>query len=99
MKGTGLKLFYILIGIIAVVLYLSGSTLKHIFNMKNEVASYEEKLNTLKEWNGNTENELKWMETEEDYMKFIARKDLGFVEEDEMKFFIVESSNIPKNRE
>ncbi len=93
MKGIGLKLVCIIIGVIAVVLYLSGSTLKTIINLKNEVSLYEEKLVILKTYNEELFCKLKWMDTQDDYVKYIVRKRLGFVEPDEIKFYIIESND------
>lgn len=94
MRGTGFKLIYIIIGIIAAIVYLSGSTLKSVFNLKNEVDSCEKKLDTLKTQNIEIARELNWIESTDDYIKYLARKKLGFVEPDEIKFYIVESSGM-----
>jgi cell division protein FtsB len=95
--GTGHKLVYIVVGTIAAVLYLSGSTLKTMFNLKSDVSSYEEKLSKLKKGNEEFACELEWLESKDEYVKYLARKKLGMVEPDEVKYYILETSNINNN--
>lgn len=89
MKGTGSKLFYIIILIIIAVIYFSGSNIKSILKFKEDIASYEEKLDMLQEENKKIAKELKWIETQDDYIKYLAKKRLGLVEPDEIKFYLV----------
>ena len=92
--GTGYKLVYIVIGTIAAVLYLSGSTLKTIFNLKNDVISHEEKLCKLKKNNEEFTRKLEWLESRDEYVKYMARKKLGLVEPEEVKYYIIEETEI-----
>jgi cell division protein FtsB len=73
------------------VLYLSGSTLKTMFNLRNDVAAHEGKLNYLKNQNDDLECKLNWLQTRDDYVKYLARKKLGLVEPGEVKLYITEN--------
>ena len=92
MKGTGFKLIYIAVFISAVVLYLSSSTLKTIFSLKSESVSYERKLEDIKKDNKNLQQQLKWAESEEGYVKYMVKEHLGLVEPGEKKLYIVDSA-------
>lgn len=93
MRSSGYKVIYVLIALFASALYLSGSSLKAIFNLKNEVSFHEERLIYLKTYNKRTSQEFQWLQKEEEYIKYLARKRLGFIEPDEVKFFIVMSDD------
>ncbi|MFC2062133.1 septum formation initiator family protein [Elusimicrobiota bacterium] len=92
MKGTGYKLFYIVIVIVLAAIYFSGSNIKNILRLKEKVTSYEERLAMLKKNNTDLLEELKWIKTEEDYLKFLARKKLGLVEPGEFKYYIIDKN-------
>ncbi len=90
MDRTYRKLIYIVIGGLIVVGVFSGSNLKTIFNLKEDIDSYQDKLTMLEKENEHIRKEIEWIKTEDDYVKFIARTRLGLVESGEMKFYIVE---------
>jgi cell division protein FtsB len=92
LKGTGFKLVYIVVFIAAAVLYLSSSTLKNIFSLKAESVAYERRLQRLKEENKDLNRKFEWVETEEDYIKFVAKDRLGLVEPGEKKMYIVDGA-------
>ncbi|MGM0440960.1 MAG: FtsB family cell division protein [Elusimicrobiota bacterium] len=84
------KFIYIVVAGVAIVVLFSGSNFKTIFNLNEDINFYEKKLSMLKEENDRLEKELEWVKNEEDYIKYIARKRLGLVEPEEMKFYLVE---------
>lgn len=89
MKISGYKLFYILAVTVAVVVYLSSSNIKTIFRLNKKISFYEDKLEMLKKENRQIENELKWIKTEDDYIKYLAMKKLGLVSPGEIKYYLV----------
>jgi len=90
MRGTFPKLIYIVILAAAAVVYLSGSNIKNILNLKKEVSFYEAKLKSIKEDNSRLEKEISWMQNNDDYVKYLAKKKLGLVEPGEIKYYLVE---------
>jgi cell division protein FtsB len=95
-KKTSYKLIYIFLALAAAAVYFSSSNIKNILNLKQRVSSYEEKLEMLKKENKRLARELEWVETEEDYIKYLARKKLGLVEPYEIKYFLVEAKSSDK---
>ena len=89
MKISGHKLFYILAVSVAVVVYLSASNIKTIFRLNRRISFYEDRLEMLKKENQQIENELKWIKTEDDYIKYLAMKELGLVSPGEIKYYLV----------
>ncbi len=67
--------------------------------MKNEASLYEDKLSGLKKDNEGISRELCWIESEKDYVKYVARKKLGFVDPDEIKFYIVENGDSVESKQ
>ncbi|MBN2407263.1 MAG: septum formation initiator family protein [Elusimicrobia bacterium] len=89
MKGTGPKLIYIVLIITAVVIYLSSTNIKSILKLREEITSYEQKLSMLKKKNSEMLQEVEWIRTRDDYVKFLAKKRLGLVEPGEIKYYLV----------
>jgi cell division protein FtsB len=89
LKGTGYKLIYIILGIALAVIYLSGSTIKSILSLKDEVSEHKEKLSSLKNQNAEIERNLTLIKSSDEYIKHFAKKKLGMVEPGEAKFYIV----------
>lgn len=90
MNKTYRKFIYLVVGGIIIVVLFSGSNFKTIFNLREEIDFYKQRLSKIEKENKKLEKELEWIENEEDYVKFIARERLGLVEPGEMKFYVVE---------
>ncbi|MFW6134090.1 MAG: FtsB family cell division protein [Elusimicrobiota bacterium] len=90
MRGVGYKLIIISFVVIGALVYFSGSNIKNILTLKNEIKTYQKKLEMLKKENKEIEKEINWIKNEEDYIKYLARKKLGLIEPGEIKFYIKE---------
>ena len=95
-RSISYKLIYIFLAAAVAIVYFSGSNIKNILKLKEEVVSYEKNLQMLERENERLTQELKWIESEEDYIKYLARKKLGLVEPGEIKFFLIDSDNTKK---
>ncbi len=90
MKGSGSKLIYIIVGAAVAVILFSISNFKNIIKLKEDENYYREKIAMLEERNATLKQNLEWIKTKEDYVKFIARQRMGLVEPGEIKFYLKE---------
>ena len=99
MKGAGFKLVYILVIALAAVVLLSGTNIKAILKLRSEVILNEKKLARLQEKNEIMAKELKWMKSQDDYIKFVAKKNLGMVEPGETKIYLISEDKKPVKKD
>lgn len=97
MKISGFKFICFLTVSVILVLIFSGSTLKTIISLKEEADYFVKELNDLKNQNIKLSNEIKWIASNGEYVKYLAKKNLGLLEPGEVKFYIVEESDNNKS--
>ncbi len=89
-KGTVKKFVYIFIAAAVVVVLFSTSNIRKILNLRRRIYSCENRLQILKEENKRLSREIKWIETEEGHIEYLARRNFALIKSGEIKFHIAE---------
>ncbi|MEA3506109.1 MAG: septum formation initiator family protein, partial [Elusimicrobiota bacterium] len=79
MKGTRSKFIYIVGAFIVLIILFSASNFRNILKLREDQRYYRKKIASLEKQNAELQQQLEWIKTQEDYVKFIARKRMGLV--------------------
>ncbi|NLB35069.1 MAG: septum formation initiator family protein [Elusimicrobia bacterium] len=85
-------MIYIVIGVVVLTFILSSSGIRKIILLKKEIVRLEKEIEQVRQDNERISEELSWIENEDDYLEYLARKNLGLILPGEKKYYIMPES-------
>ena len=86
------KMIYIVIGVVVLTVFLSSRGIRKIIILKKKIVRLEREIEQVRQDNERSSEELSWIENEDDYLEYLARKNLGLILPGEKKYYIMPES-------